>query len=241
MLYFLIPVFNEEGNLLKLHDSLTSLKTEQERFFVFSDDGSSDNSVKLLHELFKNEKFAVLGDGSNHGPGMAFNTGFEWILTHSANASDKVITIEADNTSDLDILNKMLKISDLEFDLVLASVYAQGGGFDKTSFIRKLVSSVAGIIMRYFFDIKVLTISSFYRVYKISVIRNIKEKYNHIIEEKGFISAVEVLIKAIKVKASIIEVPMVLYSKKRKGKSKMKVLKTSLDYFKFLLKSKAKL
>ena len=46
----------------------------------------------------------------------------------------------------------------------------------------------------------------------------------------------EILLKSIKVNAKIIEVPMMLYSANRKGKSKMKVWKTFKGYFKILLK-----
>ncbi|MEJ0055048.1 MAG: hypothetical protein WDN75_04975 [Bacteroidota bacterium] len=58
------------------------------------------------------------------------------------------------------------------------------------------------------------------------------------ISEPGFISMIEILVKSIKANASIIEVPMTLYSGQRKGKSKMKLIKTSMSYLKFLLKKK---
>ena len=61
-------------------------------------------------------------------------------------------------------------------------------------------------------------------------------KHSILIEERGFISKVEILVKAIKNNAKIIEVPMILDSKKRKGKSKMKVLKTIVSYMKFFFK-----
>ena len=54
--------------------------------------------------------------------------------------NDKVVTVEGDNTSDLEILPVMLANSKMGFGLVLASVYAQGGGFDKTSAFRKIIS-----------------------------------------------------------------------------------------------------
>ena len=47
---------------------------------------------------------------------------------------------------------------------------------------------------------------------------------------------VEVLLKAIRADAKIIEVPMRLDASKRKGKSKMKTFKTALSYLFFLLK-----
>lgn len=235
MLYFLIPVFNEEANLALLHKNLTSALVGYEKFYVFSDDGSKDGSVSTIRNLFNNTNFIVLGDGNNHGPGYSFNTGFMWILNHSQNDTDKIITLEADNTSDISILPNMLILSELGYDLVLASVYAQGGGFDKTSFLRKFISAVANLLLRFFFNIKVLTLSSFYRIYSISIIKKIKAKNVVLIKEPGFISMVEILIKSIREKATIIEVPMTLYSGSRKGKSKMKLVKTIISYIRFLI------
>jgi hypothetical protein len=46
---------------------------------------------------------------------------------------------------------------------------------------------------------------------------------------------IEILLKAIREDAKIIEVPMILKSNVRKGKSKMKIWKTSWSYIKFLI------
>ncbi|MEJ0054768.1 MAG: hypothetical protein WDN75_03440 [Bacteroidota bacterium] len=88
--------------------------------------------------------------------------------------------------------------------------------------------------MRFVFNVKVLTLSSFYRVYKVSLVRKIKARNTHIIKEHGFICALELLIKSIQVNAHVIEVPMLLKSDMRKGKSKMKIFKTSWEYLRFL-------
>lgn len=236
--YFLIPVFNEESNLASLLDNLHSAIPSYKKFYVFVDDGSTDNSVSFLKQISSPDSSVILGDGNNHGPGHAFNIGFEWILKHSQNEQDKIITLESDNTSSLGILEKMMFISSTGFDLVLASVYAQGGGFDKTSVLRKFISFCANMMFRLIFDIKVLTLSSFYRVYTVALIKKLKDKYVTIIAEKGFIAMVEILLKAIRVNAAIIEVPMTLYSSKRKGKSKMKILKTSIQYLRFIVNQK---
>jgi hypothetical protein len=94
------------------------------------------------------------------------------------------------------------------------------------------------MLFRLFFNIKILTLSSFYRVYKIGLIRNIKANNNEIIKESGFISMLEILLKAIRLNAKIIEVPMLLKTQSRKGKSKMKKISTSVSYLKFLLRFK---
>jgi dolichol-phosphate mannosyltransferase len=239
MIYFLIPVFNEEMNIANLHQELSSLTLQGDFFFVFSDDGSRDQTVDKIKELFRQKPYILLGDGINRGPGAAFNKGFEWILSRPSAPDDVVITMEADCTSDLSILPIMIELHKHGFDLILASVYAQGGGFDQTSFVRKFISAVANFIYRFLFDIKVLTLSSFYRVYTISLLRKIQKKYDgNIIEEDGFVSMLEILTKAIWCEAKIIEVPMQLKSHKRQGQSKMKIVKTTLHYFRYLFRSK---
>lgn len=241
MIYILIPVYNEIENLHSLFEELTECFSNYDTFYVFSDDGSTDGSQAKLKELFSNEGHIVLGDGTNLGPGHAFNSGFEWILQNSKDPeNDKIISMEADCTADLSIIGKMVKISDIGFDLVLASVYMQGGELEKTTWLRKLLSFFANMILRFKFDIKVLTLSSFYRLYSVRLIKKIKDKYSVIINENGFISMIEILLKAIKVRASIIEIPARLLSDKRNGVSKMKKFKTLISYLKFLSRTNIK-
>lgn len=235
MIYILIPVFNEEGNIANLYNELKLILSGEEKLFVFSDDGSTDKSVSVLKEYFKDLPHKIISDGINRGPGCAFNIGFNWILEDSKNDADIVVTLEADCTSDLSILPHMLGINKMGYELVLASVYAQGGGFDKTSFLRRLISSVANLLYRFLFNLNVQTLSSFYRVYTISLLRRVKTKYGELIINNGFICMLEILIKAICCNTKVIEVPMLLQSNKRVGKSKMKVVKTSLQYFHFLI------
>jgi dolichol-phosphate mannosyltransferase len=159
MIYILIPIFNEEGNVANLHRELSTILPDEDKTFVFSDDGSSDKTIELLKSHFSNTRFTVLGDGVNRGPGYAFNTGFEWILGNSQNIEkDIVITMEADCTSDIGILPHMLGINRMGYDLVLASVYAQGGGFDSTSFIRKFLSAIANLLFRFLFDMYIVLV-----------------------------------------------------------------------------------
>ena len=240
MIFFLIPIFNEEKNIPNLFKELDGILPGEEKFLVFSDDGSTDNTAKELKKYFIASPHIVLGDGKNRGPGAAFNSGFEWILSNQKTEKDVVVTLEADCTSDISILGKMISINRLGYDLVLASVYAQGGGFDKTTFLRKFISSAANLAYRFLFNINVLTLSSFYRVYTISILKKLRDKYAVLIKESGFICMLEILVKAVDTKASIIEVPMVLSSKKRIGKSKMKMLKTTYRYFVFLLTARRK-
>jgi len=237
MLYILIPTFNEAVNIPELFAKITNVKYNEDVFYIFVDDSSNDGTVDLIMSYFGNrQNFRLITKNKNQGPGDSFNIGFKWILTNSDSEKDIVVTIEADNTSDITILPLMLAISKLGYDLVLASVYAQGGGFEKTSVFRKVISLIANMLFRSFYGVKVLTLSSFYRVYSVSILQKIKQNNTEIIEEKGFICMLEILLKAIKEKASVIEVPMILKSEMRKGKSKMKIIRTTKAYLRFLIK-----
>lgn len=237
MLYFLIPVYNEELNIDELSVSLKNILPEERKFYVFVDDCSGDKSIEKIISCFPGNCLNVITKPKNKGPGDSFNLGFDYLLSRELSDDDLIITIEADNTSDINILRTMINLSRMGYNLVLASPYAQGGGFEETTLWRRLLSFVANSLLRFFFDVKVLTLSSFYRVYKPLLIKNIKDKYGVIIKEPGFICMVEILIKAIRCKAGIIEVPMKLYSGKRKGKSKMKIIKTGITYLKFLFRN----
>ncbi|MFP4024618.1 MAG: glycosyltransferase [Thiohalospira sp.] len=238
MIYFLIPVYNESQNIYQLQKDLVKCLPNQKKIFVFVDDCSTDNTVNLIHETFYNDNYKVLEKKENIGPGDSFNIGFEWIIEHKQENNSFIVTLEGDNTTDLSILPKMIAISELGYDLVLSSVYAQGGKLNKTTFFRKYLSFFANIILRSTLNLNVLTLSSFYRVYNINLIQKIKENNESIISEKGFLSKVEILIKAINLNASIIEVPTTLLSHKRKGKSKMNIYRTIFDYLRLIFKSR---
>jgi len=233
---YLIPMFNEAGNLELLFERLTANILVSDNFFLFVDDNSSDNSVEIIHSLFKDVEYHVIIKNINKGPGDSFNLGMEYLLNKYPNDENiRIITMEADNTSDIGILKDMIGISNLGYDLVLASVYAQGGGFSQTSVFRKVLSFVANMVFRAVFDIKILTLSSFYRVYSINLLIKIKKSNNKIIEQSGFICMLEILLKSIHQNALVVEVPMILKSDIRKGKSKMKIFSNSISYLKFLL------
>lgn len=235
---FLIPVYNEALNIPELAENLINVLPGYNKTFLFVDDCSDDHTIDIIKTSFSDQKLFVIEKDRNKGPGDSFNLGFEWIISHDFGDDDMVVTLEGDNTSDPGILNDMITISGLGYKLVLASVYAQGGGLDKTNWLRRFISFTANMMMRMVFEIKVLTLSSFYRVYHVGLLRQIKQSYGTIIEESGYISMIEILVKSIRLKTNIIEVPMILHSAKRKGKSKMKVIKTAFRYLKFLIKSK---
>ena len=168
----------------------------------------------------------MIGYDKNRGPGYAFKFGFNYLIPR-LKADDLVITMEADNTADYFILKRMIQESN-NFDVILASPYSGAGAFLGINLQRKILGHVASILDRFIFRLKnIKTYSSFYRIYRVAILKKAKKVYgDKFITEDGFSSVIEILIKLAKVDAKFTEVPAVVDWRSRKGKSKMKITKT---------------
>lgn len=238
MIYLLFPVYNEALNMENLSADVHKIASRHDIKVIFVNDGSTDNTVEAIREHFEDLNTALISMPKNCGPGTAFNEGFKKIIEEEKDQDSMIVTMEADATSDVDVLDKMIAISRLDFDLVLASVYAQGGGFQKTSAFRLLLSRTANTLIKMMYGIRVNTYTSFYRVYKLKTLREIATLNDgEVTRERGFICKLDILISAIKTNASLIEVPVELLTLRRKGRSKMKIARTMMEYLRFFYRS----
>ena len=97
MIYFLVPVYNESANLYELAKNLTSALPNEEKYFVFVDDKSTDDTVEVITHHFISERLEIIEKTKNGGPGDSFNLGMNWIIENSTNPKDLVVTVEGDN------------------------------------------------------------------------------------------------------------------------------------------------
>ena len=154
-----------------------------------------------------------------------------------ASQDDLLLTLEGDGTADLSSLPEMIKQIE-NADLILASVYLEGGGFSKTSALRLMISHAANTLSRLWLGMPYRTLTSFYRLWRYPALNKLNKEFSPLIEARGFICQVELLYKSHLLKQRILEVPTRVYSERRKGASKMKLLKTALSHVSFLLKSR---
>jgi dolichol-phosphate mannosyltransferase len=239
MIFFLLPVYNEQDNIKRLISDVSAYakRDKYDYYIVISDDGSSDGTVKLVEEVADSLPVMIVASPSNVGPGSAFDKGFRKILERASKA-DIVITMEADNTSDLSIVGEMLRKIEEGSDLVLASCYAREGKVVGITLMRKILSISANFITGLLFGGKgIRTYSSFYRCYTVDILDKAYKVYgDDFIREKGFVCAAEILLKLLRLDALVVEVPMVLMCKMRVGRSKMKTFKTTLSYLSLFLR-----
>lgn len=105
----IIPVYNEEGNLHKLHDELLNVMKDSKSYeIVFVDDGSTDNSFEILKQIAAKNKMArIVKLISNYGQSNAIAAGI-------SKCSGKIIvTMDSDMQHDpKDILPMVKKIEE---------------------------------------------------------------------------------------------------------------------------------
>jgi dolichol-phosphate mannosyltransferase len=234
-LLFVIPAFNEQDNLPTLFEDLlqtTRLLGEGSRIFIV-DDGSSDETPDLVRAYAGPLPVELVRLPENQGPGAAFREGFNSALA-CANPDALIVTMEADTTGDLGALPQMLDEVERGADVVLADWRMVG-----VSAHRRLLSAAAGWVVRQGLGLEATTVSSFFRVYRASTLREASARYgDRLIRERGFACKAELLGKLAAMSARIVEVPVSLDWTKRNGDSKMPVFKTMLCYWRMLFRQR---
>lgn len=231
MIWFVIPTYNESENVEALVRRLSPVVSELGARVVFVDDGSSDDTVEQIRRHAGGMECEIVRNRRNGGVGVALNSGIRHVL-ESAEDDDALVTLEADNTSDLNDLPKMLGLFEEGYDIVLASVYAPGGRLIGVSRLRILLSRAVSDTFRVLGGLRqIRTLSSLYRVYRVGPLRRGAAAYGWLlVREPGFAASVELLLKLYHAGATIAEVPTVNDWTKRKGKSKMNLWPTITAY-----------
>ena len=222
-LYIVVPVFNEAPNLERLFDGLRAAAREAVDFrvaVVLVDDGSTDDTPELARAVAAGIDLTVLVHDTNRGPGHAFGTAFEYLAPRIA-SDDLIVTMEGDNTSRTELIAAMLRRVEEGHDAVFASPYMYGGGILHTRASRVMLSHIANTFVKEFFGVHgLLTVSSFFRLYRGSCLRRLQECYGErIVQRDGYESMVEMVMKMTYLGMSISELPMVLDTTLRAGRT----------------------
>lgn len=73
----IIPLYNGEKYIKRCYESIINQDFDKEVEIIFVDDGSSDNSLKILNELKKNNPKITVISQQNKNVGGARNTGLK--------------------------------------------------------------------------------------------------------------------------------------------------------------------
>jgi len=165
-LSIIIPLLDEEESIKPLvsaiHRSLLNKRIQYE--IIFIDDGSKDNSLKIIKELnTQNKNIKYFSFQKNYGKSAALQVGFINATGHA------IITMDADLQDDpAEILN-LLKKLDEGYDLV--------SGWKKKRqdpFIKKISSRFFNFITRILTGIKIHDFNCGLKAYRNDVVKNIR-------------------------------------------------------------------
>jgi dolichol-phosphate mannosyltransferase len=231
MVRFVIPAYNEAENVPGLLADLAPRARELGARVIVVDDGSRDGTGEAVEAHRDDLHLAVVRHKHNRGLGTALNTGLRAALGEASD-DDAIVTLEADTTSDLDDLPRMLALFEDGYDVVLASVYAPGGAIIGVAGWRLAASKAVSNTFRLLGGLREIhTLSSLYRVYRAGTLRRAAETYGYLlVREPGFAANVELLLKLYNAGARVAEVPTVNDWTRRRGASKMNLRPTVLAY-----------
>lgn len=216
----IIPMYNEEDNVLHTLQVVNSVLLQYDEYEILAvDDGSSDNTLRLLEQVSsENPKIKVIKHQINQGMGRALNSGFKKA------EGEIIITLDADLSYDPHYIPQLVqKLNDENADIIIGSQYMQGGNTEDIPFIRLFVSKMANKIVGYALSNNISTVTGILRAYRKRVLDSIE------IEASGTEINPEILSKAIALGFKIEEMPVTLKGREM-GESKIKFRSTTISH-----------
>lgn len=227
MFHVILPAYNEGRGIRELVESIHQFCKDEDYRIIVVNDGSRDNTAQVVEELVEHHPITLVNHPTNQGPGAAFRTGLT-VACREADVDDIAITLEADSTNDPALLLEMVRLIDEGYDIVTASRYKDGGGYEGFPLYRHLLSLSANTLYRLLFPLSGLRdYSIFYRAYRIGLLRRAFETYGtDFISRSGFEANTEIILKLRKFQPRASEVPLQYRYYLKKGRSSMRIIKT---------------
>jgi dolichol-phosphate mannosyltransferase len=236
-----LPAYNEEaniGNLLRrIWESLTGEHLEFSIIVV--DDGSTDRTPGILEDCGREFPLVVLRHERNQGLGAAIRDGLRQAAALAAER-DIVITMDADESHTPGLMIHMIRMIREGCDVVIASRYQRGSRVYGLGIGRRTVSRAASLLMRVLFPTPgVSDFTCGYRAYRAGALQQAYARYGEsLVDQDGFQCMVDILLKLRKLPLVFGEVPMILRYDLKRGPSKMRLMKTSLNTLRLLGRTK---
>jgi glycosyltransferase involved in cell wall biosynthesis len=159
----IIPAYNEEENILKTCNNIK--KENKDLDFIVINDGSKDNTLKILKE----NNLPHINLIHNLGIGGAVQTGYKYALE---NNYDIAIQFDGDGQHDVRYVNKLIKpILDGEADFTIGSRFVEELSTFKSSKARRIGINIISFFIKFFTGKKIYDTTSGFRAVNKDIIR----------------------------------------------------------------------
>ena len=223
----IIPVYNEDENIIKL---LKMLEAEINCNFrvLICYDNESDKTLIHLKDPSIIKKEILLIKNPKLGPNSAILEGI------SSSKAEIILVYMADDFENIKLINKMIDLIERGNDLVIPSRFISGGKMLGAEKAKEIVTKVGSYLIYYLAGIPFKDCTNAFKMFTSNLVDKIKFD-----STTGFTFALELVSKAHFLNLKIIEVPSTWIEIKNR-KSNFKIFKWIPYYIYWLLYSVAK-
>ncbi len=214
-----LSTYNEIDNIKNLVDKIKHYSPSTTILII--NDNSDDGTRELIQKI-ADDKIVYIERPKKLGLGTAHKLSIFYAIK---NNYDFLLTMDADFSHDpshIPILKEKAK-SD---NFVIGSRFCEGGKSDYRG-MRKIISNYGNFFARKFLGIKLLEITTYFRVYSVKLLR--KLPYDEL-NAQGYSLGVKLVWLMNKLKADLVEVP-IHFRDRTKGKSKIPKLQIFISFF----------
>ena len=209
----IIPTYNEEENIEKIIDSISSLKVDFDILVI--DDNSPDGTGDIVENLkgrYKN--LHLIRRKAKLGLGTAYITGFKWAIERGY---DIIYEMDADFSHNPEDLMRLYSTCLNGVDLAIGSRYISGVNVVNWPLGRVLLSYMASLYVRMVTGLKVKDTTAGFKAYKKEVLETIDLDN---IRSRGYAFQIEMKFTTWKFGFRIMEIP-IIFTERQEGASKM--------------------
>ena len=207
-----VPTYNEKGNIGNVYRQI--FKATKSCHLLIVDDNSPDGTGQIADGIARKDKRVfVLHRQGKLGLGSAYVAGMQYALEKKY---QNVIAMDADLSHDPANLPRMLGLIK-NYDLVIGSRYVKDGGMVNWNARRFLISQLANLFCRSILRLTQADCSGGFKCYRSSLLQKIGMDR---IFSRGYNFQVEILYRAVRAGATIVEIP-IIFVDRHEGESKL--------------------
>jgi dolichol-phosphate mannosyltransferase len=216
----IIPVYNEGDNIDQTIRAIeANVHTPHAIYIVY--DFDEDNTLPVVRKIREEGVDLVLLKNSAGKVVNAIKTGLR-----GANETYLLVTM-ADLSDDYGVVDRMVMRADDGFDVVCGSRYAKGGRQIGGPFIKKTLSRIAGLSLRYMAAFPTSDVTNSFKLYRKATVDALT-----IESDGGFEIGMEIVIKAHFSGYRVTEIPCT-WQDRQQGASRFRILQWLPKYMKW--------
>jgi len=216
----IVPVYNEAENITATLTAIEeNVSTAHKIYIVY--DFDEDNTLPVAKSLLNKGLPIEFLKNPIRGVANAIKTGLR-----KANGDYLLVTM-ADMSDDYSVVDKMCSLMSQGYDIVCGSRYIKGGKQIGGPLLKKSLSRLAGVSLKYFAGLPTFDATNSFKLYRKEMLEQIA-----IESDAGFEIGIEIVVKAHFAGFRITEVPCI-WTDRQKGTSRFKILKWAPKYLRW--------